>query len=299
MAKVSLQSILLENGETISYRERAGGEDKLLLIHGNMTSSKHWDLLIDALDERYKLYAIDMRGFGGSSYHQPIDSIQDLTDDVKQFVDILGLETFSLIGWSTGGAVSMQLAIDYQDRITNLILLASASTRGYPFLNVNAAGETFRLKSKAEIEQDPVKSLPVLKAYETRNKEFLKALWNTVIYTTKQPLENLYDQYIEDMLTQRNLTDIYHALNTFNISDVHNGLVEGTGKAKEIKVPTLVLWGENDLVITEQMTREIIEDFKGLPKLVYLKGCGHSPIIDNLSLLKIEIENFLEARKEK
>ncbi|WNF38653.1 alpha/beta hydrolase [Bacillaceae bacterium IKA-2] len=299
MSKVSLQSILLENGETIFYRERTGGEEKLLLIHGNMTSSKHWDLFIDALDERYKLYAVDMRGFGESTYHQPINSIQDLTDDVKQFVDILGLEKFSLIGWSAGGAVSMQLAIDYQDRVTKLILLASASTRGYPFFQVNKAGDTIRLKTKSEIEQDTVKSLPIVNAYETRNKDFLKALWNAIIYTTKQPSEILYDQYIEDMLTQRNLTDIYHALNTFNISIVHNGLVEGTGKVKEIKMPTLVLWGENDLVVTEQMTREIVEDLSGPTKVVYLKECGHSPLIDNLELLKVEIENFLEDRKEK
>lgn len=293
MAKVTLQSILLENGETISYRERTGGEEKLLLIHGNMTSSKHWDLLINALDEKFKVYAVDMRGFGGSSYHQRINSIQDFTDDIKLFVDRIGLDTFSVMGWSTGGAVSMQLAIDYPDRINNLILLASASTRGYPFMQVNQFGEVTRLKTREEIEQDPVKSLPVVNAYETGNKSFLKALWNAVIYTKKQPSEYLYNQYLEDMLTQRNLTDVYHALNTFNISDVHNGLTEGNGKVKEITVPTLVLWGENDLVVTEKMTKEIIEDFGEQAKIVYLKGCGHSPLIDNLELLKKEVENFL------
>ena len=37
-----------------------------------MTSSKHWDVLIEALDAKYTIYAIDLRGFGGSSYHHPI-----------------------------------------------------------------------------------------------------------------------------------------------------------------------------------------------------------------------------------
>ncbi|MCT8136796.1 alpha/beta hydrolase [Anaerobacillus sp. CMMVII] len=295
MAEVTLKSVTIENGETIAYRERTGGEEVLLLVHGNMTSSKHWDLLIDTLDEKYKIYAIDLRGFGGSSYHQAINSIKDFSDDLKQLVDVIGLERFSLMGWSTGGAVSMQFTIDHHEQVNRLILLASASTRGYPFVQVNPAGEVVRCKSKEEIEQDTTKSLPVLKAYETRNKEFLRALWNAVIYTTKQPPEDLYDQYTEDMLTQRNLTDVYHALNTFNISDVHNGLSAGTGRVKEIGVPTLVLWGENDLVVTEQMTKEISEDLGKVAKVVYLQGCGHSPLVDNLKLLKHEVECFLEG----
>ena len=62
--KVQYKQVDLPNGERISYQEREGGEKKLLLIHGNMTSSKHWDLVIEHLDPSYKVYGIDMRGFG-------------------------------------------------------------------------------------------------------------------------------------------------------------------------------------------------------------------------------------------
>lgn len=293
MAEVKLKSVNIENGETLAYREREGGEETLLLIHGNMTSSKHWDLLIDRLDEKYKIYAVDMRGFGGSSYHQPINSIQDFTDDIKRFTDALGLGPVSLMGWSTGGAVAMQYVIDRHEMVNKLILLASASTRGYPFVNFTENGEVVRLQTKAEIEQDPIKSLPVVNAYAARNKDFLRTLWNAVIYTKNKPPEQLYEEYLEDMLTQRNITDVYHSLNTFNISGEHNGLLDGTGRAKDIQVPTLILWGEHDLVVTEQMTKEIIEDLGATAKAVYLEGCGHSPLIDNLELLKREVENFL------
>ncbi|GAA3325912.1 hypothetical protein GCM10020331_059700 [Ectobacillus funiculus] len=74
-----------------------------------MTSSKHWDLLIEELDSKYKLYAVDMRGFGISSYHTPIERIKDFSDDIKLFVDEMGLKKiFGIIGWSTGGAVAME-----------------------------------------------------------------------------------------------------------------------------------------------------------------------------------------------
>ena len=62
------------------------------------------------------------------------------------------------------------------------------------------------------------------------------------------------------MLTQRNLADVYHSLNTFNISDQHNGVIEGTNQAKDITIPVLILRGDRDYVVTEQMTQEIVED---------------------------------------
>ena len=75
--KIQYKKVELLNGETIAYQEREGGEKKVLLIHGNMTSSKHWDLVLENMDPRYKLFAVDMRGFGRSSYHNQIRYIHD------------------------------------------------------------------------------------------------------------------------------------------------------------------------------------------------------------------------------
>ncbi len=49
MSTVELKKVLLANGETIAYRERSGGQIPIVLIHGNMTSSKHWDIVLDRL----------------------------------------------------------------------------------------------------------------------------------------------------------------------------------------------------------------------------------------------------------
>ena len=82
LSNVQYKYIQLPNGETIAYQEREGGHKKILLIHGNMTSSVHWDLILEKMDPSYKLYAIDMRGFGRSTYHHQIRSIKDFSDDV-------------------------------------------------------------------------------------------------------------------------------------------------------------------------------------------------------------------------
>lgn len=281
----------LPNGETIAYRERDGGEKNILLIHGNMTSSKHWDLVLENMDLRFKLYAVDMRGFGRSTYHRKINSIKDFSDDIKAFVDILGLENLSIIGWSTGGAVGMQFAADFPGSCEKLILLASASTRGYPFYDLGSK----RLTTYESIKADPGKTLPIQQAYNSKDYEVLKGIWNTLIYTKNQPNEEKYNEYAADMVTQRNLAEVYHALNTFNISDKHNGLTRGNGLVKNLKLPVLVLRGDRDLVVSKQMAEEILEDIGPTATFAELKDCGHSPLIDDLDGLLNKFSDFLDC----
>lgn len=295
---MTLQKVLLSNGESIAYRVRPGGEQIVVLVHGNMTSSKHWDVLFDALDPAYTIYAIDLRGFGESSYHSRIQGIKDFSDDLKEFVDLLSLTNFHLIGWSTGGAICMQFVADYPTYCDKLILLASASTRGYPFFGANADGTqnlNHRLQTVMEIEADPSKTLVIQGLYDTNNKEGIKAVWNAAIYSHKQPCEAHYDAYVDDMLTQRNLADVYHALNTFNISAEHNGVTDGTNQAKDISLPVLILRGDRDYVVTEQMTQEIVADLGDNATYIPLVNCGHSPLIDDLEQLTNRIETFLSS----
>ncbi|MBO1003681.1 alpha/beta fold hydrolase [Pseudogracilibacillus auburnensis] len=293
---MNIKKVLLDNGEEIAYREREGGEKPILLIHGNMTSSKHWDLLMEAFDSNYKLYAVDLRGFGFSSYRNRIQAIKDFSDDVKGFVDAIGLKNFSIIGWSTGGAVAMQFEIDYPCLCKKMVLLASGSTRGYPMFETNedgtANGER-RLQSISDIEQDS-RTIGMQYLYDSKDREGLKAVWNAVIYTDKRPDEMKYEEYIDDMLTQRNLADVYHALNTFNISSVDNGINKGTNEAALIEIPILVLYGDRDYVVTEQMTKEIIEDLGHVTRFIRLKNTGHSPMIDDLQQVKTEMEKFID-----
>lgn len=71
-------------------------------------------------------------------------------------------------------------------------------------------------------------------------------------------------------------------------------MCEGSGKANKIKVPVLVLRGNNDFVITDQMTNEILEDLGNIAVFEELTECGHSPLIDNLDMLNKKITQFLD-----
>ncbi|WP_431189133.1 alpha/beta fold hydrolase, partial [Bacillus thuringiensis] len=70
----TMEFVSLSNGETIAYQEVGRrNTDILVLIHGNMTSSQHWDLVIEKLQDQYHIYALDLRRFGQSTYNQSID----------------------------------------------------------------------------------------------------------------------------------------------------------------------------------------------------------------------------------
>jgi len=88
--------------------------------------------------------------------------------------------------------------------------------------------------------------------------------------------------------------EVYHALNTFNISAVDHEVAKGTREALLITIPILVLRGDRDLVITEEMNAELLQDLGKEAQFVSLKDCGHSPLVDDVAQLTAEIETFLE-----
>lgn len=288
------RTVDIPNGETIGYRVREGGDVPVVLLHGNMTSSYHWDLVFEAMDERYTLYAMDMRGFGASSYEEPIESLHDFAADVEAFVDAFDLEPFHLWGWSTGAGVAVSVAASLPDRVRSLVLMAPVSTRGYPIYAKDENGQpTDEVAVEYEtIANDPVQVAPMVAANEAGDREADREVWNSLIYTHDSPEEARYEAYVDDMLTQRNLADVFYALAHFNVSGEENAYGPGDGTASDVETPALVLHGDRDLVITREMVEEILAD---LPETTFveLEDCGHSPPVDALDDLVAHVEEFL------
>jgi pimeloyl-ACP methyl ester carboxylesterase len=288
-----MKSVVIPNGERIAYREQGEGE-LFVLVHGNMTSSQHFDRLLAALDKDKHVIAVDLRGFGGSSYNSPVTHMKDFSDDIKSLMDLLGHESYKMLGWSTGGGVVMQHAIDYPESVKGLFLVESVGISGYPIFKKDEMGQPIIgnfLKSKEELAEDMVQVVPILNAYKNRDKAFLKAVWDAGIYNNNQPDEAQYDIYLEDMMTQKNLIDVDYALMTFNISDHFNGVVEGTSEVHKIKTPTVVYQGSNDLIVPIQMGQGIHDAIKE-SKYILHDG-GHSPFIDDLDQIVMHINSFL------
>ncbi|WP_243074232.1 alpha/beta fold hydrolase [Microbacterium sp. SS28] len=113
---------------TVNVLERAGDdpatpEDRtVVFVHGNGSSSLFWQELMQDLPGELRVIAIDLRGYGGTE-HAPIDAtrgVRDFSDDVFATLELLGISSAHLVGWSMGGAVILQYALDHPARSLTL-----------------------------------------------------------------------------------------------------------------------------------------------------------------------------------
>ena len=129
------QHIVKTDRLEIAYLEAGRGSTAVVLVHGNTSSSLFYqDFMLElAATGRYTVYAPDMRGFGDTQA-LPIDAtrgLRDFSDDLFSLAQALGLNKFHLFGWSMGGNVAMQFAIDHADALQSLTLEAPGSPFGF------------------------------------------------------------------------------------------------------------------------------------------------------------------------
>jgi pyruvate dehydrogenase E2 component (dihydrolipoamide acetyltransferase) len=113
-------------GQSLCYLKRGEGEEAALLIHGFGGDLNSWFFNQDALADRIAIYALDLRGHGGSSKQVRSGSLDEFVEDVRGFLDSLGLRKVHLVGHSMGGAIATQFALANPDRASSLLLIATA-----------------------------------------------------------------------------------------------------------------------------------------------------------------------------
>jgi 2-succinyl-6-hydroxy-2,4-cyclohexadiene-1-carboxylate synthase len=93
----------------------------LVLLHGFTNTGASWRPVIEAVGERYRSLAPDIRGHGSASHRSPID-----LDAVLQDIAELTPGRFTLAGYSMGGRIALHAAVAFPDRIERLVLLGAS-----------------------------------------------------------------------------------------------------------------------------------------------------------------------------
>jgi pimeloyl-ACP methyl ester carboxylesterase len=98
----------------------------ILGLHGHPGSGQSLSVFTNHLSKRYKTIAPDLRGYGKSRFHDNF-SMQDHLSDIEALLDRLQIEKCLVLGWSLGGILAMELALRLPQRVTGLILVATAA----------------------------------------------------------------------------------------------------------------------------------------------------------------------------
>jgi pimeloyl-ACP methyl ester carboxylesterase len=122
--KISKQTVRV-NGRPVYYEVAGEGDESIILVHGLSESTRLWYRNLPGLAERYRVYLIDLPGFGAMrNFHRQF-TLEGCAPWVDQWMQAMGIETASLVGHSMGGYVCMSLAALCPEKIKRLVLVDS------------------------------------------------------------------------------------------------------------------------------------------------------------------------------
>lgn len=256
------KKISVATGEVLSYLEREGRGPTVVFIHGNLSGAVHWIETMENLSDAHS-YAVDMRGFGESSYRNHGTNLALYAEDIGSFLKGLDLTGVHLVGWSAGGGVAMEVASGPEGwRLSQLVLVGSVGLDGAPgieHLGLNLDHNTMPSFF------DPFGILG-----ESVRRSRIDAIWRYFIYGAHPPSPRILERNIATSLTQKNDQDMVKALKDFSFRE----------KAAGLSLPITWIHGLEDPVVPYL---EAVRGVRALPfaRLIPIHA-GHSPMTDDL-----------------
>ncbi len=249
-------------GLKLNYEIFGEGEPLVLLLHGWGASLELYRPTMAVVGERYRVAALDFPGFGGSDEPNDAWHVGDYADLVEEFVRFLGAERVILFGHSFGGRVSIKLA----------------------------SRETLPFKLEKIVLIDSAGILPK-KSFKSKLKSRLYKIGRSIMGSA--PMRKLFPDAVEKMRKKVGSAD-YNAASPMMRRVLVNTVGEDLEPLLErIKVPALLIWGENDTA-TPLGDAKIMESKIPNAGLVVLKGAGHYSFIDDRFTYERVIRSFLK-----
>lgn len=105
----------------INYYQQGQGDTTLLFIHGWCINSTYWENQLSHFSKNYKVYAIDLPGFGKSTAKRENWTIEEYATDINEFIKTLNIKNVVIVGHSMAGEIMIQAALSKNPEIIGLI----------------------------------------------------------------------------------------------------------------------------------------------------------------------------------
>ncbi len=281
----AVKKIDLPNQVSIAYADEGKGKTTLIFIHGLGSYLPAWKKVVDELRQDYRCIVVDLPGYGKSGRGDWSYDMAFFADCIEALVKKLKLRKVSLVGHSMGGQISLTLALRQPQWLQKLVLLAPA---GF---------ETFTEADRAWFTQyvTPAvfKATPVAQIERNFDVNF---------YGAKMPADARF--MYEDRLLMRETAEFDQYCNM--IPKCVQGMLQQpvADRLHEIKTPTLVFYGNDDLLIPNRILHPKLsveavakQGQEQLPQsqLVMVPKCGHFVLWDGAATVCASIKTFLNT----
>jgi len=239
----------------------------LVLLPGDTVSSLDWIPLIEGLSKNYCTYALDQIFDNGRSiYTRPIKKPEDFVQWLDEFFKELGLDHINLMGYSYGGWIASLYALSYQEQLNKLILLSPASA----------------LRPKIKLLIRTILQYVIHTHYMAKKYVY----W---MYADSVRKNEETKKYIDEMITEELL-----ARKCFKKRKFLNPTVLNDKDWRNLKVPTLFLTGENEVIYSAEKAIQHLSNLNPNIKTVIASGAGHDLPIVKPEWVSSEVLKFLK-----
>ena len=235
----------------------------MLFLHGFGESKETWRFIVPALAQKYHLILLDLKGFGVSPKTDDDKySVYDQALYVQKFIEQHHLQNLTIVGRSFGGGVALILALMQEKKLIQ------------PTLNrmilINSMAYNQPLPSMLRDLKIPIigyLGIHLLSNHYMAREAYRYAFWND----DKIPKASV--DYSASIMAQPRAKYAY-------LTTVHNLIPDDVQSIEheyqKIKLPTLIIWGKDDVSIHVDKAYRLHRDLKN-SQLVILPHVGHMP----------------------
>jgi pimeloyl-ACP methyl ester carboxylesterase len=278
------QRWVMLDGQPINVIELGAGPP-LVFIHGLIERWTQWVEQLSAFAASHRVIAMDLPGFGDSPMPAERISIPLYARTIEQLLDALEISAATFVGHSMGGFTSVELAIDFPQRVERLVLVSPAglSTYGNPRdLRVVAQMRRFRW---------------IVNAYHAQVAAHSELLARRPRLRLLEPTTHVVARH-SDRLPAPFVAEFVRGLGA-------PGYIEGMAanfnydyrdRLGEVACPTLIVWGDRDLVVSAK-DADLYEQLIPNARKVIFKDTGHMPMIERSAAFNALLKDFLRESR--
>jgi len=269
------------HGHRVIYRI-AGSGPPVVLIHGMVNSSRHWEEVALRLADRYTVVAPDLIGHGDSATPRGDYSLGAHAASIRDLLTVIGIEHATIVGHSLGGGVAMQFFYQFPQRTDRLVLVSSGGLgrEVSPLLRAAAlpgASMLLRAAAHPRVLDALSESGQRLRARGSGKGVYLQAIARAL-----RPLERAGARkaFLETLRA---------------VIDFHGQRVSARDRLYLLGgFPALIVWGERDQTIPMEHGIAAHHAIHG-SRFVSLPGAAHFPHLEDPDGLAATLGDFISS----